>query len=165
VKQTTSDGLITVNAPHEEGWSVETVAGVVQAGTSTTFVKCKRTVAGEFLFLMAKDYTVPADNVVTAEQLLRELYPASYAKVFAEVKLDALREKHVHGRAWWEASYSFVHTKLGAITKIERVTCVGEHVLLVSGEGAPAVVTKHFGMLANWLDTAEFKTGAAGTAA
>ncbi|MGE5182894.1 MAG: hypothetical protein ACM31C_12560, partial [Acidobacteriota bacterium] len=119
MKQTTSDGLITVNAPHEEGWAVETVAGVVQAATSTTLVKCKRTVPGEFLFLMAKDYTVPAENVVTAEQLLRELYPASYAKLFASVKLDALRDKQVHGCTWWEASYSFVHAKLGAITKIE----------------------------------------------
>ncbi len=158
MKQTTSDGLITVNAPHEEGWAVETVAGVVQAGTSTTLVKCKRTVPGEFLFLMAKDYTVPAANVVSAEQLLRELYPASYAKLFTSVKIDGIREKQVNGHAWWEANYSFVHAKMGAITKIERVTCVGTHVLLVSGEGAAADVVKHFGMVANWLDTAEFAT-------
>ena len=158
MKQTTSDGLITVNAPHEQGWSTEILAGVVQGETRTTVVKCKRTVPGELFFLLAKDYTVAPAHVATPEQLLREIYPASYAKLFEQVKVDRVEEKIVAGHTWWEASYQFMHAKLGAITKLERVACVGDHVLLVSGEGAEADVRTHFRMLANWTDTTAFAT-------
>lgn len=161
MKHTTNDGLITVDAPDEPGWIVEATAGAVQANTSTTFIRCKRTVPGEFLFLMAKDYTVAPEHVVTPEQLLRQIYPGSYARVFQEVKIDVVRTMVVGGRTWWEAGYRFLHSKLGPIAKLERVTCIDDHVLLVSGEGKQPDVRTNLQKIASWMDTAVFATAAA----
>jgi hypothetical protein len=158
VKYTTTDGLITVNAPEPPDWSLESIAGASQAETRTTMIKCKRATPGPLFFLLAKDYTVSPQHVVTADALLREVYPRSYAKLFETVTLEALHEKTVQGRSWWEANYQLVHAKLGAITKIERATCVADHVLLVSGEGQQDEVARQLGMLASWMDTASFAT-------
>jgi hypothetical protein len=150
---TTDDGLITVEPP--AGWLFEQVVGARQGNDSVTFVKAKRP-PPEFFFLMAKDYTVNPVHAATPEQLVREIYPALYTKTFARVRIDVVTKKVIDGREWWEAGYQFVHTRLGAIAKLERVTCVGEHVLLVSGEGAQEDVRTHYGTLSQWMDGARF---------
>lgn len=89
--------------------------------------KLKRLVPGEFLFMLAKDYMVPPEDVVSAEQLVSEVYPQSYARRFAKVEIDAVREVD-DGR--WEADYRFMHDTMGLILKRERVKIVRTHVLL-----------------------------------
>jgi hypothetical protein len=158
MKYTTDDGLITVNAPEPPAWSLESVAGAAQGDSRVTMIKCKRTLPGPLFFLLAKDYTVSRQHMVTPDVLLREVYPRSYAKLFTSVTLGAVREKLVHDRAWWEATYTLVHAKLGTITKLERVTCVAEHVLLVSGEGLEDELPRQLGITANWMDTTSFAT-------
>lgn len=151
----TSDGTITVEVPDGPGWQVETIVGAVQGATRTTFVKCKRG-PPEFFFLMAKDYSVPATEVLPAEKLLREVYPRNYSKMFQQVKIDFMGPKTIGGREWWEAGFQFLHAKLGPIAKLERVTCSGEHVLIVSGEGAQNDVRARFAELTRWMDGARF---------
>jgi hypothetical protein len=151
----TSDGLITIEPP--AGWAVEQVVGARAGNDSVTFVKAKRP-PPEFFFLLAKDYTVNPAHIATPEQLLSQIYPALYAKTFEKVKVDAITKRIVGGREWWEAGYQFLHSRLGAIAKLERVTCVADHVLLVSGEGAQSDVRNQLAALSAWMDGARFAT-------
>lgn len=50
--------------------------------------------------MIAKDYMVPPQDVVSAKQLVSEIYPQSCARQFAKVEFGALRELD-DGR--WEA--------------------------------------------------------------
>jgi len=157
MEHATSDGLVTVLLPEGPGWAVD--AQTAEAGGHrVSAIKCRRTGAGEFFFAMAKDYTVGADDVCAPEELLAEVYPAFYAKVFASVTVIDVREVVVADRRWCEADYRFVHPRFGDIEKRERVTVVDEHVLLVSGEGDRAAMRAHADMLTAWLDGAVFAT-------
>ena len=77
---------------------------------------------------------VPPEDVVSAKVLVSEVYPQSYARRFAKVEVDAVRE--IAG-GHWEADYRFVHDTMGLILKRERVTIVRTHVLLASAESLP----------------------------
>jgi hypothetical protein len=110
--------------------------------------KLKRLVPGEFLFMLAKDYTVPPENVVTAKELVSEVYPQSYAKQFSDVAIDSIRDL---GDGWWVADYRFTHVKMGAIVKRERVKTVRRHVLLTSAEGWPEAMEAHADAVAAWM--------------
>lgn len=153
---TTSDGLITVTPPEGPGWEVEARALDMPGEGHAAHVKCRRAVAGEFFFLVAKDYTVPAEQVLPPERLLREVYPRDYARMFDQVKVDVIQPRVLGGHEWWEAGFQLVHARLGPIVKLERVTCAGEHVLTVSGEGAPDAMRAHFATLTAWLDGTRF---------
>jgi head-tail adaptor len=157
MQHTTSDGLVTVEIPAQAGWAVDATA-VDADGAHVSAIKCKRTEAGEFFFAIAKDYTVAPASVCEPEELVSEIYPVLYAKMFASVTLVAVREMVIAGRVWCEADYRFVHPRLGDIDKRERVTVLDEHVLLVSGEGNPDAMRAHGAMLAAWLDGARFAT-------
>ena len=112
--------------------------------------KLKRLVPGEFLFMMAKDYMVPPENVVSAKKLVTEIYPQSYAQRFTKVEIDAVREIET---GQWEADYRFVHDSMGLILKRERVKIVRTHVLLASAEGWPKEMETHAEAVAQWMTT------------
>lgn len=110
--------------------------------------KLKRTVPGEFLFMLAKDYMVPPEHIASAQTLVSEIYPQSYLKTFAKVGIDAIRDL---GDGQWEADYRFVHDKMGLILKRERVKVVRAHVLLASAEGWPQDMQTHAETVARWM--------------
>lgn len=153
---TTSDGLISVTPPAGPEWEVEARALDMPGEGHASLIKCRRAVAGEFFFMVAKDYTVPPEQVLPPERLLREVYASDYARMFDQVKVDVIQPRVVDGREWWEAGFQLVHARLGSIVKLERVTCAGEHVLVVSGEGAPDAMRAHFATLSAWLDGTRF---------
>lgn len=155
---TTADGLITVTPPEGPEWEVVTQTADVPGGGRGSLVKCRRTAPGEFLFFMAKDYTVPPEQVLPPERLIREVFPRDYARMFEQVKVDVVQPRVTGGREWWEAGFQFFHARMGHVVKFERVTCEGQHVLLVSGEGAPDIVRAHFAALGAWMDGARFAT-------
>lgn len=112
--------------------------------------RLERRVQGEFLFLLAKDYMVPPEQVVSAHQLVSEVYPRSYLKMFAKVAIEGIREV---SEGQWEADYHFEHERMGVVWKRERVKCVRTHVLLASAEGWPKDMETHSEVVAQWLTT------------
>lgn len=110
--------------------------------------KLKRLVPGEFLFMLAKDYMVPPENIVSAKELVSDIYPQSYAKQFSEVAIDSIDDL---GDGWWVANYRFVHVKMGAIVKRERVKTVRAHVILTSAEGWAKDMTAHAEAVDAWM--------------
>ncbi len=110
--------------------------------------KLSRLVPTEFLFMLAKDYMVPPANVVTAKELVSEIYPASYAKQFTKVDIASISDL---GDGWWIADYHLEHVKAGAIHKRERVKTVREHVILTSAEGWPDAMQTHAEAVAAWM--------------
>lgn len=155
--RTTSDGWIAAPIPDEPGWSVEEIAGGVAGSTVTTMLKCKREVPGEFLFMLAKDYSFPPDQVYTPEALIRTVYRRTYESMFSQIRYDIIRTFKALGVTWAEASMQMMHPRLGPLAKLERVAVTGEHVLLVSAEGSQRDVTHHWGTsIAAWMEQTAF---------
>lgn len=161
--RTTNDKLVSAPVPDEPGWSVEEVCGAAAGPTVTTVLKCKRTVPGEFLFFLAKEYSVPPPDVRDAETLVRSIFAGSYQKMFTQVKYDHVGPVQAGGATWVEAAMQMLHPKLGALAKLERVCCVGNHVLVVSVEGLQPVLQRHWPAASAWLAGAAFARLAAGT--
>lgn len=152
---TTTDGRITVWTPDDPEWRIE----VLTQGRAIAF-KCKRTTPGELCFFLAKIYEVPPENIVPAEQLLREVYPQIYGKQFAQVTLVSAGDFVGDDDAqWWEAHYELVHAQAGAISKLERVRCVGNEIYLTSAEGHTASMLRHAEAARAWMDHARFGAG------
>ena len=112
--------------------------------------KLKRTVPGEFLFMLAKDYMVQPEHAVSAQRLVSEIYPQSYSRRFAKVEIDAVRDLR---DGQWEADYRLEHDTMGLILKRERVKIVRTHVLLASAEGWPKDMDTHAEAVAQWMST------------
>lgn len=149
---TTTDNRVTVWAPDDPAWEMEAAI----SGPATQ-LKCKNLGPDRFCFLTAKIYTVPMDQVLPADTLLRETYPAIYAKKFQSVKLDSMGEvTGSDGEKWTQALYDLVHANVGAITKIERVRCAGPDVMVASAEGIPADMERHVDIVFAWMDRARF---------
>jgi len=157
MQRTTSDGLVTVDAPDGDDWRLDDMTTTVEGNTISGF-KCKRTTAGVLFFMIAKDYTVPLEHASDPETLLRNVYPQLYAKMFTEVKIDMVRDFEFGGHEWWEAGYQFKHASMGLIAKLERVTVVRDHVLLTSVEGRQSDVRANVAVAKAWMDRAVFVT-------
>lgn len=110
--------------------------------------KLTRLVRDEFLFMLAKNYMVPPANVVSAQELVSNIYPQSYAKQFTKVEVESVQDL---GDGWWIADYRLEHPQAGVIHKRERVKTVREHVILTSAEGWPEAMKKHAEAVDAWM--------------
>jgi hypothetical protein len=152
---TTSDALVRVRDPEGPGWRthlIEANGALMRASE----IKCTRTDPGEFFFLIAKDYTVPLDQIASAETLLRQVYPKTYLRMFSRVQLDWLGERVVGDKTWVEAGFQFMHPVRGHVVKVERVMVLGQHVLILSGEGNPADMNRHAATMSAWMERTTF---------
>jgi hypothetical protein len=149
------DGLVMVPASTDPGWeTIHKTAG--DPPGVTTAVTRRRATDGEFMFLMAKHYTVAPAHVVTAEALVREIYRQSYEKQFQRVDYGPIREVVLGGHGWWEAEMALTHERRGRISKIERTSVVDTNVFVLSAEGAPEVMAAHAEEIGRWLNEARF---------
>jgi hypothetical protein len=135
---TTKDGLITIPRLAEGAWEPKE-----QAASGASLIKLRSTVDGEFYFLMAKEYTVKAEDVASAEKLSKEIYKGSHEKFFKKVTYKRNEKVTWQGHEGWEAELDAVHEKMGDIHKVERVFVDGTHVFVVSGEGRPKDCETH----------------------
>jgi hypothetical protein len=157
-EQATEDGLVVVPRPAGSGWLLEHQAGVQGGGVITTLVKCKRVVAGEFFFMLAKDYVVAPDQVCPAEQLVQEIYRRNYERMFTQVHYASVNPVQHGGRTWIQAAMEMVHPARGRLAKMERVCVEGVHVCLVSAEGAQTDVRTFWPDAQRWLDGVRFRS-------
>jgi hypothetical protein len=149
------DGQVTAARPSGLGW--ECLQQEASEPIPVTLVKCRRTVAGEFFFMLAKVYEVPADQVVPAHDLVTRVYPKDYAKLFDRHTVRGTTKVTHQKNKGLEIRVDAHHKERGDITKVERVFTKGQRVFLVSAEGAPAQFTAHKADIAAWFKSAHFK--------
>ncbi|RYE91552.1 MAG: hypothetical protein EOO75_08640 [Myxococcales bacterium] len=141
---TTADRRITAPFPDGPGWTPVEDCGQTSGPVVATTLRCRRVVEGEFLFYLAKDYSVPRDQITDAETLTRQVFVKTYERMFSQVRYDRISSAQAHGVTWVEAGIQMVHPRLGALAKLERVATVDNHVLIISLEGAQADVARHW---------------------
>lgn len=149
---------IAVPLPEPPDWSIDEQAGVTQGANTVTMVKIRRTAPGEFFFLLAKEYTVDPPSVLPPETLVREVFAGQYRKVFEAVRQDFIETRTVDGVTWVQSFLQMHHARLGLLAKVERVTCAGNHVLIVSAEGAQEDMRRLFSTATAWMDGVRFAT-------
>jgi hypothetical protein len=120
-------------------------------------VKAKRDVPGELFFMIAKDYSVDPAAVRPAEDLVRNVFANNYARMFEEVRYDFVQTTTVDGVEWVEAAMQMRHAIMGLIAKIERVSCAGNHVLILSAEGSQDAVRANWPAAQQWLSASRFR--------
>jgi hypothetical protein len=150
----TADQLVDVPKPSGTGWEcLEQTA----PDPKTTLAKCRHTDRAQFFFLIAKDYVVPADQKKTAEQLANEVFPATYAKLFASHTIDTTKSVEYAGRKGHELAVSAKHAQIGDIQKRELVFVEGDHVFVLSAEGKPDVFAANQAAIDAWFSTTRFR--------
>ena len=149
-----SDSRIVVPIPGPEGW--ECLEQASEDGVTVVVAKCRRVVEGEFFFLLAKIYAVPADQVLSAEELSNGVYRLNYEGFFDTVTWQRSEAAMVGQHSGWETEFDAVHSSRGTIHKIERAVVLGESVFLWSAEGNPALFPVFESEIARWWSETRF---------
>lgn len=152
---TSRDGQVSAERPAGLGW--ECLQQEASEPYPVTLVKCRRTGAGEFLFMIAKVYEVPSDQVQPARQLVTRVYPKDYAKLFDRHTVRSTAEAVHQGLKGYEVRLDAHHKDRGDIVKVERVFTKGQRVFLLSAEGAPNDVTERKTDIEAWFRGVRFK--------
>lgn len=153
---TGKDGLISVPRPAGDGWEcVEQVAS--EPGQEASLIKCRHTDRARFFFLMAKDYSVPADQIRSAEELATRVFPTTYEKLFASHEIRETRAVTHAGKPAHELQLDAVHASMGKIRKRERVITHDNRVFVLSAEGMPDVFDAEAAAIEAWFAGVRFK--------
>jgi hypothetical protein len=152
----TEDSLIEFEPLDPASWLIEQVSGLANGPTRTTMVRCKCTDADQFFFMIAKDYTVGDADILTADMVLQQSIIPSYERMFEGVRVDFIQTTTIHDVIWHEAAIQMKHPTLGFLAKLERVHCIGNHVLILSLEGTQESVQKYFVIGNTWLGNIRF---------
>lgn len=155
----TADGEVSVDMPKGADWQCAPRQGSQGPNNKAWMVKCKLKTGG-FFFMVAKLYTVPAGDVKTAEQLVKEVYPGHYAKLFAINAISAIKPVMVNNTAGLSYRLTAEHAKKGPILKDEQVAVIGNRTYILSAEGDPAAFAAHAPTFAKWAATAKFESPA-----
>lgn len=126
-------GRLEVLQPEGKDWGCDS-RKAQQQGSMVSMITCRSTQAGQFFFMTAKWYTVPAEQVLKSEALAKE-YVGHYDKMFREIEVVREGEANLRGHAAYEIELKMSHAKMGKIRKRERFAAVGRGVLLLSAEG------------------------------
>ena len=151
---TTTGGEVSVTSPGAD-WQCTPLQGKQGPDSQAWMVKCKL-MTGGFFFMVAKVYTVPAADVKTAEQLVKEVYPTHYAKFFAEHAISDVKPISIAGHAGLSYRLTAKHARKGPIRKDEQVAVAGDRVYILSAEGDPAKFAAHAPTFASWAAAASF---------
>lgn len=149
------DGQVSAARPAGLGW--ECLQQTAAEPYRVTLVKCRRTVQGEFFFMLAKVYDVPAEQVLSPHDLITRVYPKDYAKLFDRHTVRATTKATHQKSKGYEIRMDAHHKERGDVAKVERVFTKGQQVFLLSAEGAPAQVAAHKDDIAAWFKSAHFK--------
>lgn len=153
---TSKDGLVAAPRPAGDGWEcVEQTA--TDPGQEATLIKCRHTDRARFFFLMAKDYTVPPEQVRHAADLATAVFPATYERLFESHRINESKAVTHAGKPAHEIRLDAVHASMGPIRKRERVAVDGTHVFVISAEGKPEVFDAEAAAIEAWFAGAKFK--------
>ena len=150
----TTGGEVSVATPKGD-WQCKPMQGSQGPDNQAWMVKCKLKTGG-FFFMVAKVYTVPATDVKTAEQLVKEVYPSHYAKLFSKQAISAVQPVKIGGHAGLSYRLTAEHAKKGPILKDEHVAVVGNRTYILSAEGDPAAFAAQAPAFASWAASATF---------
>ncbi|MGK0360923.1 MAG: hypothetical protein ACI9U2_003237 [Bradymonadia bacterium] len=153
----TTGGEVSVDMPKGADWQCAPRQGSQGPNSKVWMVKCKLKTGG-FFFMVAKVYTVPAADAKTAEQLVKEVYPIHYAKLFAKQAISAVNPVKIAGQTGLSYRLTAEHAKKGPILKDEQVVVVGDRTYILSAEGDPAAFAAHAQTFAAWAASATFAT-------
>jgi hypothetical protein len=151
-----TDGLVAAPRPAGDVWE-GLEQGSTQPGQEASLIKCRHTDRERFFFLMAKDYSVPADQVRTPDVLANEVYPTTYKTLFQSYEIKESKPVTVGTRTGHELRIEATHASMGPIRKRERVLTEGNHVFLLSAEGKPDVFDAESAAIEAWFTGARFK--------
>jgi hypothetical protein len=129
---------------------------VENEGAKAEMLKCKATAPSSFVFVLAKDYTVPDSAKASAEALSKGVFAQQYARSFRNVRVLGSGPVEHGGRQGWETRFDAESSSRGPITKVERVFVSGSHVMILSAEGRPEDMAVHQGEIGTWLGKARF---------
>jgi len=157
----TKDGRVTAAIPAGKGWKPRRLArSVPKRGVDVWQIRFSRTVKGEFFYMQAKEYTVPADQIRSAKWLFENPYTRNYNKLFRSFKYTRSTpvkvkrfDKSVTGH---EVEITAEHARIGTIHKFERILLRGRHVYLVSAEGSPAAYKRYKAAALKFFDSVKF---------
>lgn len=149
---TSSDGLVAAPRPPGDGWEC-----LEQSTAEATLIKCRQVDPSRFFFLMAKDYSVPPDQVRSPEDLVMTVFPATYQKLFTAHTITEAHAVTHAGAPGHEAWIDAAHASAGQIRKRERVITRGHRVFVLSAEGTPAVFDAEAAATEAWFSGARFK--------
>ncbi|MDX9723993.1 MAG: hypothetical protein RBU37_24800 [Myxococcota bacterium] len=150
-----TDGSIEVLVPPGEGWECVEQSGE-QDGAVAMLVKCRSTLPERFFFFMAKDYSVPPESVVDAKTLFQTVFLVNYTRMFSAVAVAKEGERRLVNQDGYEAELILTHESKGAIRKLEWLTTIDNHVILLSAEGEPETFELQRDFIAKWFDAVRF---------
>ena len=153
---TSSDGLVAALCPGGSAWEcLEQIAS--ETGQEATLIKCRHVDRGRFFFLMAKDYSVPTEEIKTPDDLANRVFPGTYQKLFQSHEIVDSKALVHAGHPAQELRVEAVHASMGPIRKRERVITAGNHVFVLSAEGKPDVYDAEYPAIEAWFAGARFK--------
>ena len=151
---TTEDGSVKVPRPRAEGWECRT-EHVDNPRVRASYVQCRRLTPAGALSLMAKDYEVPAESVMSAEELSTREYPNHYRKRWAHVTYTRSSAIDHHGHPGWEVAVDLAQDTGPTTHRVERVVVSGTHTLNLSAEGPAETFGAFEPEAKRWFDGAE----------
>jgi hypothetical protein len=134
----TEDGLVSVPRPQGDGWDCRAQRVVNDSPpVVASFVGCARRTSQGSIILMAKDYTVPKDSVLDAQELSTSEYPRHYRKRYERVTYTRSGLADHHGHPAWDVAIKLERQGSPTLHVVERVAVAGTHVINISAT-APA---------------------------
>jgi hypothetical protein len=153
------DGLVRVPKPRGEGWSCR--ADHVERPEMrfrATLVKCARRTPNGPVSLMAKDYEVPAEDVLSAEVLVMREYPKHYRKRYSRVRYTRSGPVEHQGHMGFEVAIELGREGGETTRVVERVVVEGTHVINVSVDVPAESFSTFESEVRRWFDGAEFSS-------
>ncbi|APR78771.1 Hypothetical protein A7982_04118 [Minicystis rosea] len=153
----TEDKLVRVSRPLGEGWTCE-VERLVQQKLHVTvsFVQCNLVTPSGKMTLLAKDYQVPPDAVLSAEALSTVEYPKHYRKRYDDVRYTRSGPVDHRGQPGFEVEIDLSRDGGPVTHVIERVIVVGTHTLNVSATGPATTFPSQLVEVQRWIEGADF---------
>jgi hypothetical protein len=151
-----AERLIKAPAPQTSGWECFQQQKIVSR-TRETLVQCwRRSSPEDFVLVLAKDYSVPPGDVLSAETLARGIYKRNNEEAFQDVHYTRQASVNHRGHPAFESELDAVHQEAGKIHKRELVMVAGSHVLLLDVEGNAAALSRQQRFADDWFARVDF---------
>lgn len=153
----TDDGNISASIPPGDGWNCTDMHKELAPDNEAWLVKCKLQTPNTFFFMIAKDYTVPKDQITSSHTLVNEIYPKSYGSLFDKFTISNIADTSINGHQGHAYQLDATHKSKGAIRKSAQVVVVGNHTFILTAEGSPKDVEANKAVYENWKQSVQFK--------
>ncbi|MEZ4452709.1 MAG: hypothetical protein R3B09_24830 [Nannocystaceae bacterium] len=148
-----ADGTLSAPQPDGEAWEC---LEQTSEDPPASLIKCRQRDRARFFFMMAKEYSVPANEVRSLDGIISEVLPQTYAKLFTSYSItrdEPTMVGTVSARDLW---IDAEHASMGSIRKRERLMVQGERVFVVSAEGLREVFEEMTPVIDRWFAGAAF---------